>query len=181
MNAGSADENIWKIASEGFAKAHFAIYPKALPTKCITAATSERGCCPECVAPWQRIVDSERAATRPALNPKIWKADKATVGDGKRSAGSPNRDPQRHTTTTTTLGWKPGCECGGEPVPCRVFDPFSGAGTTALAAMGLQRHCTLIELSEEYCEMIVQRLRAGLYATSTKRDDLAGQQTMFGD
>jgi len=39
--------------------------------------------------------------------------------------------------TNTTLGWRPDCECGLEPVPCTVLDPFSGAATPAWCASSL--------------------------------------------
>src|SRR5439155_13589531 len=47
---------VWTIATEPYAGAHFATYPKALVTPCIQAGTSERGCCPRCGAPWRRLV-----------------------------------------------------------------------------------------------------------------------------
>lgn len=40
-----------------------------------------------------------------------------------------------------------------------VMDPFAGSGTTALAARELGRKCILIEQSEAYCRMIVERLK----------------------
>lgn len=48
-----------------------------------------------------------------------------------------------------------GCPEGG-----RVLDPFGGAGTTALVAWRLQRQCTLIELSPDYAEITLKRLKA---------------------
>lgn len=39
-----------------------------------------------------------------------------------------------------------------------VFDPFCGSGTTAKMAMQLNRRWIGVELSEEYCEMIKDRL-----------------------
>ena len=59
-----------------------------------------------------------------------------------------------------TVGWQPACTCdAGDPVPCRVLDPFGGAGTTALVADRLGRDCTLVELNGDYCNMAEKRLR----------------------
>ena len=48
---------------------------------------------------------------------------------------------------------KAGCPEGGT-----VLDPFGGAGTVGLTAMGLGRNAVLIEISEEYAEMARARL-----------------------
>ena len=40
-----------------------------------------------------------------------------------------------------------------------VLDPFAGSGTTAVAARQLGIHSVLIEVSDEYCDMIVTRLQ----------------------
>lgn len=40
--------------------AHFATFPAALVEPCILAATSQRGCCRHCGAPWQRDLESWR-------------------------------------------------------------------------------------------------------------------------
>ncbi|MCC7449567.1 MAG: site-specific DNA-methyltransferase, partial [Anaerolineae bacterium] len=39
-----------------------------------------------------------------------------------------------------------------------VVDPFSGSGTTGVAALSLGRNCILIDNNERYCEETVQRL-----------------------
>jgi len=96
-------------------------------------------------------------------------------------------DDNEQPYQTQTVGWEPGCNCRHDttfgapfpPIPCRVLDPFGGAGTTGLAAIALQRHCTLIELAEDYCDQIVKRLRDGLYPKTQKRDDLPGQLQLF--
>ena len=38
---------------------HFATFPEELPRRCILAGTSERGVCPQCGAPWRRVVERE--------------------------------------------------------------------------------------------------------------------------
>ena len=150
MNATPACPNVLKMASEGFPGAHFATFPRALPEWCIKASTSEKGCCPECGAPWQRVTESERVRTRPGENSKVFHGGVPRPSDNKggnqgnntkikvpsgwargdethdsmslntseeKGQRRPaeeigNRDPGRHVTTTQTIGWEPGCECG---------------------------------------------------------------------
>lgn len=40
----------------------------------------------------------------------------------------------------------------------KILDPFGGSGTTAVSAKYLNRNCTLIEISEKYCEIARNRL-----------------------
>ena len=49
--------SVWNIATQPYPEAHFATYPEELVRRCILAGTSERGCCPECGAPWVREVE----------------------------------------------------------------------------------------------------------------------------
>ena len=57
------------------------------------------------------------------------------------------------------IGLEPTCECGREDtVPCRVLDPFAGAGTTLLVADRLGRDATGIELNPEYLAMAKLRI-----------------------
>ena len=48
---------VWEIATQPTPEAHFATFPEALVEPCIKAGTSERGCCPVCGAPWERVVE----------------------------------------------------------------------------------------------------------------------------
>lgn len=43
----------------------------------------------------------------------------------------------------------------------RVLDPFAGSGTTAVACIraGVE-HCTLIEMDEEYIDIIIKRVES---------------------
>ena len=56
------------------------------------------------------------------------------------------------------------CVLAGAPAGGSVLDPFGGAGTTGVVSRELDRHCTLIELSPEYCDMTADRLGADLCA-----------------
>lgn len=47
-----------------------------------------------------------------------------------------------------------GCPPGGS-----VFDPFGGAGTTALVADRMQRHSTIIELNPDYAHLAFNRIK----------------------
>ncbi len=43
----------------------------------------------------------------------------------------------------------------------RILDPFGGSGTTAVVASALGRKCDTIELSKNYCDSIVERIKKG--------------------
>jgi DNA modification methylase len=142
--------DVWTVPTKSYPGAHFATFPPKLIEPCIQAGTSEEGCCPECGAPWERVVEKNLVATRPARD---------NVND---PTGMANRDPKRHVTTSTTTGWGPGCECdAGDPIPCAVLDPFIGSGTTAEVARQNGCRCIGIELSEEYIALAAKRLKQG--------------------
>lgn len=152
--------SVWRISTAGFPGAHFATFPPALPERCIKAGTSERGCCPTCGAPWKRIVEKQRVATRPGTDTK-------TTGD---SMVDGNRDPLRHVTRTVTTGWQQTCKCPEhEPSPCTVLDPFLGSGTTAMMADHLGRNWLGCELNPEYAAMAEARISAGYKPPKKKR------------
>jgi len=49
--------NIWSLGPESYDGAHFATFPTEIPRRAILAGTSAKGCCPQCLAPWGRIVE----------------------------------------------------------------------------------------------------------------------------
>ena len=166
--------------------AHFASFPFKLVEPLIKAGTSEKGCCPECGAPWVRVVEKgekvvphERLNTQPMEQREI--RDKGWNCEKSFSSGT--------TYESKTIGWEPSCDCHYEeryaclqcnslnsqiiwpcpeckgkryfppsPIPCTILDPFGGSGTVALVAHKLRRHAILIELSREYSEMAKTRL-----------------------
>jgi DNA modification methylase len=149
--------DVWTMATVAFKDAHFATFPPELPEKCIRAGTSEKGCCPECGAPWKRIVEKKKVPR-----------DEMPKDDPRYS---PNRyienkyaDELREGyecgmySESKTIGWKPTCEHGHEPIPCTVLDIFGGSGTVGEVARNLGRRFILIDLNENYIDMQVRRV-----------------------
>lgn len=141
-------------------EAHFASFPPKLVEPFVRAATSERGCCPTCGAPWRRVTKPtpEYQATLERLrSDPAWKGARRAeaIAIGNAFGSRATREPAGYQT----LGWEPGCACPpAEPVPCVVLDPFGGSGTTGLVADRLGRSAVLIELNPEYAEMARRRI-----------------------
>ena len=146
-SGGRNIRTVWTIPTYPFPQAHFATFPPALVEPCIKAGTSERGACPSCGAAWVRVVEKvgERQTRRSATN-----ALAAEVGGTHRE--------RTHQAVMDTIGWRPDCECGGEPIPCQCLDPFGGAGTVGLVADRLGRDAILCELNPEYVTMAEDRI-----------------------
>ena len=145
--------SVWTIPTQPFPGAHFATFPEALVTPCIKAGTSEKGCCPECGSPWERVTDISYFQHRKAGK---W----CDRGQDERGL---NRSESQYkygsaTKIATTTGWRPTCTHNHEPAPCVVLDPFSGAGTTGLVAEKLGRNFVGIELNPEYAKMAEKRI-----------------------
>lgn len=134
---------------------HFATFPEALVEPCILAGTSEKGVCPECGALWERMIERRYYGSH---GPEAVGNDPAVVGMTRNAMGG-QREWDSYIPPQT-LGWKPGCADGKEPVPATVLDPFSGSGTALLVAQRLGRNGVGIELSEPYIHLAIKRLRA---------------------
>lgn len=179
--------SVWAINPEPSPFAHYSAWPKALVAPMIRAGTSERGVCPTCGAPWERVVD--------------YKANY----DRREPAHAPNSTPTKVDSTgwrppdIKTTGWRPTCDCYDDLYqtyfpqsrrpkrrhawhasrwfrrlrrrgltqveaacfgfnPATVLDIFAGTGTTAGVARRLGRHAILIDRSGDYVEMQHERL-----------------------
>lgn len=152
--------SVWPISAQPCKEAHFAVFPEALVRPCIMAGTSEAGCCAACGSPRRRKTTKDRVPTRPGRDTKIQKADATgAIVPGHRSATViGNRDPRRHITVTTTVGWEHSCNCAAETVPCVVLDPFLGSGTTAAVAVQLGRQAIGCELNPDYVALAKRRI-----------------------
>lgn len=157
--------SVWTLSSEPFAGAHFATFPTELVARCLRPGTSLTGCCSTCGAPWRRIIERERIATRPGTGSKV-SIDRRT-GESLQCSYRPwaaeevgNRDPKRHVTHFQTTGWQRGCEHEVEPVSCAVLDPFAGSGTVGVVCRRMGLNFIGIELSPEYAAMARKRIAA---------------------
>jgi len=89
------------------------VFPPALVEPCIKAGTSERGCCPECGAPWERVVEKTGTTTTEKTRQR-GHSDKrgdggALVTQNLDYAGG-HGDNLR---PVVTLGFRPTCQCSG--------------------------------------------------------------------
>lgn len=130
--------DVWHINTAAFSEAHFAVMPPDLAELCILAGTSSKGHCPKCGAAWRRVVEVVgHKDYQPREKMKQMKSKKSVFETGL-------------VKIKKTTGWKPSCECGQEPVPAVVFDPFGGAFTTGLVAWENKRSAILCELNPDY-------------------------------
>lgn len=156
--------SVWTITTKPYSEAHFATFPPELPKLCILAGTSARGCCSNCGAPWERVVDYS-GETKREIQYRVGESPKNPGAQGLNHAGAHGGN----TRVATTTGWVPACTCGEYgacatddmthcgTVPCTVLDPFAGSGTTGQVAIELGRKAVLIELNPKYADLIRQR------------------------
>jgi hypothetical protein len=160
--------SVWTIPTQAFPEAHFATFPEELARRCIAAGTSERGCCPECGAPWVRKVDVSHTEAGRGNNNMAHKGS-----DPDALTGRPYET--RMLKNVQTLGWRPSCGCfggegteGGLPAGAAhvtlateaavVLDPFVGSGTVPYVARKLGRRAIGIDLNGDYLELAAERL-----------------------
>ena len=171
--------SVWEVPVGADRIKHFATYPPKLIIPCILAGTGEKGCCAECGAPYERVLERNRIPTRPGTNSKVRKMsekNKYRSANGMQSNKTTlasvvgNRDPQRHISSAKTIGWRKTCECETAKVgKCVVLDPFCGSGTTLMIAIEKGCEGIGIELNKDYIQFIKTKVkkanrRRGLFA-----------------
>ena len=148
---GRNRRSVWTIATEPYPEAHFATFPEKLVEPCILAGTSARGACAKCGAPWARVIQREVLPPPDRIHNNPFKHDAMTThGEGGATL--------RNVVSKETAGWRPTCACGADPVPCIVFDPFVGSGTTVAVAESLGRRGIGLELKAEYLALAKKRI-----------------------
>lgn len=99
---------IWTIPTQSYKGAHFATFPEALVRPMILAGTSEKGCCPECGAPWVRII-KKCETDRTQKNPDGWDTGLGAHGTIHRD-GREKGMPGKSVMEQVTIGWRPSCK-----------------------------------------------------------------------
>jgi len=168
-------ERICRCGEHNSWLSHFATFPESLPERCIKAGTSEWGVCPKCGKPWVRMVEN------PQIPPELRNRDVNKMAYHTRETGGGQRlQNWRDENPSTTLGWRPSCDCdAGGPIPARVLDPFAGSATTCLVAQKLGRDYIGLDVNEDYVLMsqaIMEREGAPLFASSTDNQQPARRQ-----
>ncbi len=154
--SGRNRRTVWHIATAPYSGAHFATYPPALVEPCIKAGTSERGVCPECGAPWERVTEKKFI---PQPDVSAVRGIKGAPGQKPMDDSNQWDGMPRGSNRVSTLGWQPTCDCvSHDPIPATVFDPFAGSGTTLQVARQLGRNGIGLDLSLEYLHLARQRL-----------------------
>ncbi len=154
---GANPRDVWTIAAEPLSERHYASFPTELVNRCLRAATSAKGYCPACGAPWARVLES--SSETELLRETRRGTDGYGSGGLERGSRFGSETPG-FTPETKTLGWRATCSCPEqEPRPAKVLDPFCGSGRTGIQAIRLGLDFVGCELNPAYVEMAERLLR----------------------
>jgi len=117
-------DDIWNVSTKAFHGAHFAVYCPKLIAPAVLAGSSERGVCPDCLSPWERIVDRRILEE---LNEKPYHENGQMGGLGVPARHGINHSTiggQQNKVSFITIGWAPTCSCyGTDPLPAYPRKP----------------------------------------------------------
>lgn len=141
---------VWKIPTQPFKEAHFAVFPEALAKNCILAG------CPK-----------EVCAKCGKAREKIYRETGELIGMGGYGSKTAEHIGCSPTSSLITKKVKEKEEAGYTDCGCGagfklgiVLDPFAGSGTVGVIAEKLGRDSIQIDIKPAYCQMAYQRLKS---------------------
>lgn len=151
----------WEINTRPFSDAHFAVFPVELPERCIKAGCPEF-VCNKCGKVREKIIEKgkslwEQNKDIPSKKQYSFKNDNYKKG-GDLYLKNKLKNPDKF------VGYSD-CGCNAGFSSGIILDPFMGAGTTALAALRLNRRFCGIELNPEYIKIAEKRIKPYLEQT----------------
>jgi len=162
--SGKNPGDIFEINTRPFAKAHFATFPPALPTK-ILKASCPKQVCKKCGKPREAITDHViihgRENDRPDKNVRVFDPHSTTTVERPPTDWQPSQDK--------IIGYTE-CDCKAGFEAGTVLDPFFGAGTVGIVAEELSLNWIGIELKKEYADIATERLKP--YITQHKLGEI---------
>lgn len=138
---GRIKRTVWKIPTQPYPDAHFAVFPEELIRTPIIAGCPEQICL-KCDQP--KVITSNKIGEKQ----RRWST--------KNKEGSPyNSQSSMQNIYDYELS---DCGCNAGFKAGIVLDPFSGSGTTLLAAHKLLRNWVGIEINKDYVALAKKRL-----------------------
>ena len=166
---GKNKRSVWTVNAKGYKGAHFAVYPENLILPCVLAGTSKHGCCSNCGAPYEQVVNHPGNPAGILGHKGVPNTANTSGSSGKK--GKPvvhtengvrlkkGHNPTQYSKSEPTDEWTPTCNCKDTSiVPCTVFDPFTGSGTTAVVALKNGRNYIGTELNPDYIKIAEDRI-----------------------
>ena len=149
---GRIKRAVWQITTQPYPDAHFAVFPEELIRTPIIAGCPEQICL-KCNKAVTTEYDIDRVFTRPGNESKYYESEikEQIVGGATKSFRG------RPEITRTNPQIKK-CDCNAGFKAGTVLDPFSGSGTTLLAAHKLLRNWIGIEINPDYVALAKKRL-----------------------
>jgi site-specific DNA-methyltransferase (adenine-specific) len=140
---GRNKRTVWKIPTQPFPDAHFAVFPEKLVETPIKAGCP-KDICTKCGKPREKIIETKN-------NERTKK-----IGTGQDTdEGTKGRAGKMEIISETYTK----CDCNAPFVPGIVLDPFMGSGTVALKALKENRRFVGIEINPKYIDMANERIR----------------------